>query len=57
MFRGPYSVPMVIHHIEGRVLTIEVSTPADVGDMNMHCTANFGKAREGTVYMVVDILH
>ena len=52
-----YLVPMVIHHIEGRVLTIEVSTPADVGDMNMHCTANFGKAREGAVYMVVDILH
>ena len=41
---------MVIHHIEGRVLTIEVSTHADVGDMNMHCTAIFGKARPGAVY-------
>ena len=29
---------MVIHHIGGRVLTIEVSTHADVGDMNMHST-------------------
>ena len=30
-----HSVPMVIHHIGSRVLTIEVSTHADVGDMNM----------------------
>ena len=45
-----HSVPMVIHHIRDRVLTIEVSTRADVGDMNMHCTAIFGKARLGAVY-------
>ena len=45
-----HSVPMVLHHIGGRVLTIEVSTHADVGDMNMHCTAIFGKARQGAVY-------
>ena len=35
---------MVIHHIGGRVLIIEVSTHADVSDMNMHCTAIFGRA-------------
>ena len=34
---------MVIHHTGGRVLTIEVSTHADVGDMNVHCTAIFRK--------------
>ena len=45
-----HSVPMVIHHIGSRVLTIEVSTHADVGDMNMHCTAFFGEARQGVVY-------
>ena len=42
-----HSVPIVIG---GRVLTIEVSTHADVGDMNMHCTAIFGKARQEAVY-------
>ena len=45
-----HSVPMVIHHIGGWVLTIEVSTHADMGDMNMHCTAIFGKARQEAVY-------
>ena len=42
-----HSVPKVIHHIGGRVLTIEVSIHADVGDMNIHCTAIFG---HGAVY-------
>ena len=41
----PLSEHMVTHHIGGRVPTIEVSTLADVGDMNIHCTAMFGKAR------------
>ena len=45
-----HSVPMVIHHIGGRVLTIEGSTHADVGDMNLHCTVIFGKARQRAVY-------
>ena len=35
----PLSEPIVIHYIGGQVLTIEVSTHADVGDINMHCTA------------------
>ena len=49
---------MVIHHIGGQLLTIEVSTHADMGDMNMHCTAIFGKAKQGAVYMqVIDIFH
>ena len=38
LFEHP--VPMVIN-IGGRVLTIEVSTHADVGDMNMHRTTKF----------------
>ena len=50
-----------INNIGGRVLTIEVSTHADVGDINMHCTAIFGKARQGAVYEqythVIDIFH
>ena len=45
-----HSVPMVTHHIGGQVLTIEVSTHADVGDINMHCTAISGKSRQGAVY-------
>ena len=42
--------PFGCHGIGGQVLTIEVSTYADVGDMNMHCTATFGKARQGALY-------
>ena len=34
-----------------RVLTIEVSTHADMGYMNMHCTAILGKAR--LVYLLI----
>ena len=52
-----HSVPMVTHHIGGRVLTIEVSTHPDVGDMNVHCTAIFGKPRQEQYTQVVDIFH
>ena len=43
---------MVIHRIGGRVLTIEVGTHANMGDMDMHYTAVFGKevAREPVVH-------
>ena len=45
------SIPFPWYYIVGgRVLTIEVSTHVDVGDMSMHCTAIFGKARQGAVY-------
>ena len=48
----PLSEPIIIHYIGGQVLTIEVSTHADVGDINMHCTAIFGKARQRAVYTI-----
>ena len=48
---------MVIHHIGGRVLTIEVSIHADLGDMNMHSTAIFGKPDRERYTQVIDIFH
>ena len=41
---------MVKHHIGGRVVTIEVSTHADVGDMNILAQQFLEKARQRTVY-------
>ena len=43
---------MAIHYIGGRALTTEASTHADVDDMDMHCTATFGKARRGAVIRI-----